>query len=224
VDRNLPSAVFVMAAQLSGEEKEARIAELRSRLEQAAGGGSRMLSSIATWTRELSYLLAKSGEMSEAEQVCRDLLPRLQNDDSEGDRAQVWGMIADVLQARGELDEALRIRREEELPVFERLGDVREKAVTESKIADLLSEQGNHDEAEAIYRNSVIPAVERLRDVRVLVWMHRDLATILLERNAPGDRDEAADLLRQAHATAERMGIPEAGEIRSIQEREGLEF
>ena len=35
------------------------------------------------------------------------------------------GQIADVLYRRGELDEALRIRREEELPVFERLGDVR---------------------------------------------------------------------------------------------------
>ena len=35
--------------------------------------------------------------------------------------------------------------------------------------------------------------------------------------------DEAADLLRQAHAAAEWMGIPEAEQIRSIQEREGLE-
>jgi hypothetical protein len=30
------------------------------------------------------------------------------------------GQIADILQARGELDEAVRIRREEELPVYER--------------------------------------------------------------------------------------------------------
>ena len=48
------------------------------------------------------------------------------------------GKIADVLQARGELDEALRIRREEELPVFERLGDVRARAVTMGRIADVL--------------------------------------------------------------------------------------
>jgi hypothetical protein len=43
------------------------------------------------------------------------------------------GKIADILQARGELDEALRIRREEELPVYDRLGDVRSKAVTHGK-------------------------------------------------------------------------------------------
>jgi hypothetical protein len=39
--------------------------------------------------------------------------------------AEAQGRIADILQARGQLDEALRIRQEEELPVYERLGDVR---------------------------------------------------------------------------------------------------
>jgi hypothetical protein len=34
-------------------------------------------------------------------------------------------MIADLLKTRGEWNEALRIHREEELPVYERLGDVR---------------------------------------------------------------------------------------------------
>ena len=43
------------------------------------------------------------------------------------DWAVTMGKIADILQARGELDEALRIRREEELPVYERLGDVRSR-------------------------------------------------------------------------------------------------
>ena len=46
------------------------------------------------------------------------------------------GKIADVLAARGEVDEALRIRREEELPVYERLGDVRSRAITLGQIAD----------------------------------------------------------------------------------------
>ena len=47
------------------------------------------------------------------------------------------GGQADILQARGQLDEALRIRLEEELPVYEKLGDVREKAVTHFQIASL---------------------------------------------------------------------------------------
>jgi hypothetical protein len=48
-------------------------------------------------------------------------------------RAVTLGKVADILEARGELDEALRIRREV-LPVFERLGDVRSRAVTELTI------------------------------------------------------------------------------------------
>ncbi|MEZ6061279.1 MAG: hypothetical protein R3C19_13115 [Planctomycetaceae bacterium] len=40
---------------------------------------------------------------------------------------------------------------------------------------------------------------------------------------ARGERDEAAELLHQAHAAAEHPGIPEASQIRSIQQRDGLE-
>ena len=62
-------------------------------------------------------------------------------------RAVTMGKIADILGQRGETDEALRIRREEELPVFERLGDVRSRAVTMGQIADILEQRGETDEA-----------------------------------------------------------------------------
>jgi hypothetical protein len=52
------------------------------------------------------------------------------------------GKIADILQARGQLDEALRIHQEEALPVYERLGDMRSKAFTMGKIAGILQAQG----------------------------------------------------------------------------------
>ncbi|MCK6519319.1 metallophosphoesterase, partial [Myxococcota bacterium] len=52
------------------------------------------------------------------------------------------GLRADILQARGQLDEALRIRWDEVLPVYERLGDVHGKAVTMGKIADILQARG----------------------------------------------------------------------------------
>ncbi|MDG4594325.1 MAG: hypothetical protein P9F75_01300, partial [Candidatus Contendobacter sp.] len=42
--------------------------------------------------------------------------------------------IADVLQDRGELDEALRIRREEQLPVYERLQSARDLLICRAKI------------------------------------------------------------------------------------------
>ena len=61
-------------------------------------------------------------------------------------RAVTMGKIADILQARGQLDEALQIRNEEQLPVYERLGDVR-CAPTMGKIADILQDRGQLDEA-----------------------------------------------------------------------------
>ncbi|MDG4556380.1 MAG: hypothetical protein P9F19_03140, partial [Candidatus Contendobacter sp.] len=65
--------------------------------------------------------------------------------------------LAGLLASIGELDEALRIRREEELPVYERLGDVRARAVTLGKIADVLQDRGELDEALRIRREEELP-------------------------------------------------------------------
>ncbi len=96
-------------------------------------------------------------------------------------RAVTMGKIADILQARGELDEALRIRKEEELPVYEKVGDVRELLVARA-----------------------------------------NLALLLLSRAKPGDREAAADLLHLARDAAQALRLPEAEQIRRIQERHGL--
>lgn len=66
------------------------------------------------------------------------------------ERAVTMGQIADILQARGQLDEALRIRTEEELPVYDRLGDVRELLVGRAMVAQmLLIRNADNDRQEA---------------------------------------------------------------------------
>ena len=62
------------------------------------------------------------------------------------------GKIADVLQARGELEEALRIRREEELPVYEKLGDVRSLLVGRANLAITLQRRGRAEDRPEIER------------------------------------------------------------------------
>ena len=84
-----------------------------------------------------------------------------------------------MLQARGEFDEALRIRREEELPVYERLGDVRSRAVTMGKIADVLQARGEIDEALRIRREEQLPVYERLGDVRSRAVTMGQIADVL---------------------------------------------
>jgi tetratricopeptide (TPR) repeat protein len=126
------------------------------------------------------------------------------------------GQIADIFQARGQLDEALRIRREEALPVYERLGDVREKAVTMGQIADIFQARGQLDEALRIRREEALPVYERLGDVRSLLVGRANLAILLMQRGRPQDRPEASRLLSQAHRAARDMQLPEADQIAKL--------
>jgi tetratricopeptide (TPR) repeat protein len=116
------------------------------------------------------FLRARSGPVAETEILARMtewFCTRLVYEQL-GDmrsRALAMGRIADILQTRGDLEEALRIRREEQLPVYERLGDVRSRAVTMGKIADVLQARGDLEEALRIRREEQLPVYERLGDV-----------------------------------------------------------
>ena len=60
-------------------------------------------------------------------------------------------------------------------------------------------------------------------DVRELLVARANLAINLLQRDAPGDRDRARDLLTLALADARRLGIPEAGQIEEIIQQHNLQ-
>ncbi len=108
--------------------------------------------------------------------------------------AQAKGKIADILFSRGDLDEALRIRVEEQLPVYSRLGDVRSLAVTQGKIADILFSRGDLDEALRIRVEEQLPVYSRLGDVRSLAVTQGKIADILYAR---GELDEVLRIRRE---------------------------
>ena len=128
-------------------------------------------------------------------------------DDGARDVALAAGVCADILEARGELDEALRIRKEEALPVYEKLGDVRSRAVTMGKIADILQARGELDEALRIRTKEQLPVYEKLGDVRSRLITEAKLGQMYVAR---GDLTQARVLWRHALADAQRMRIPEA--------------
>jgi hypothetical protein len=103
--------------------------------------------------------------------------------------------------------------RDECLPVYERLGDVRERAVTMGSIADILQGRGDLDEALRIERGECLPVFERLDDVRERAASMTRIADILYRRGAPEDGAEIERLMRMALANARRLRIPEAGQI-----------
>jgi tetratricopeptide (TPR) repeat protein len=112
--------------------------------------------------------------------------------------------LADLHYRMGDLDEALRIRREEEIPVYERLGDVRSRAITQGQIADILQARGDLDEALRIRREEEIPVYERLGDVRSRAITQGQIADILQAR---GDLDEALRIRREEQLPVfERLG------------------
>lgn len=72
------------------------------------------------------------------------------------------GMIADILQARGQVDEALLVLLDEELPVYQRMGDVRSEAVALFKVADLQAAKGHRNQALRLLTKDVLPVFDRL--------------------------------------------------------------
>jgi tetratricopeptide (TPR) repeat protein len=114
----------------------------------------------------LGLLYLSMGEMDKAEAAFRESLRACEKTGDVRSRAVTLGKIADIWEAQGRLEEALRIRQEEQLPVYERLNDVRSRAVTLGKIADIWEAQGRLEEALRIRQEEELPTFERLNDVR----------------------------------------------------------
>jgi tetratricopeptide (TPR) repeat protein len=111
-------------------------------------------------------------------------------DHSRGNKREAtlaWGAVADIFQARGQFDEALRIEQEEVIPTFEELGDVRQRAITLGRIADILQIKGQPDEALRIYQD-LTSFFKELGDVRAQVLILGRITDIL---KAEGQIDEA---------------------------------
>lgn len=141
-----------------------------------------------------SRLLGRLGDPVRSERAARLALSAFQKTGNERDVAIAYGQIADILQSRGELEEALQIRREKEIPVYERLNDFRLFAVTQGRIADILQLRGDWEEVLRIRREEEILVYERLGDVRSRAVTQGKIAATLRAR---GDLEEALRILHE---------------------------
>jgi tetratricopeptide (TPR) repeat protein len=101
--------------------------------------------------------------------------------------------VAGSLQARGKLDEALRILKGEVLIAFEQLNAVREKAIVQGRIADILFTRGELDEALRIHVEVELPLYMRLSDARSKATTQGKIANILRMR---GQSEKALQILK----------------------------
>ena len=105
-----------------------------------------------------------------------------------------WDEVAELERVRGELNEALRIYEQEELPVYQGLSGDLSVAVTQGRIADILQDRGQLDEALRIREQEQLPVYRRLGDVRSVAVTQGKIANILQDR---GQLDEALTIREQ---------------------------
>jgi tetratricopeptide (TPR) repeat protein len=162
---------------------------------------------LAIIIRWISDIDAAQGRPDDAiagyEEACRLATSR----GADRDIAVFRGQIADILQARGDLDEALRIRQEEQLPVYERLGDVHSRTATMGKIADILQARGDLDEALRIRQEEQLPVYERLGDVAGIIAVKLKTARIAVAKDIADQEtfDRAIEDLSQAYRLAKQL-------------------
>jgi tetratricopeptide (TPR) repeat protein len=137
------------------------------------------------WT--LSCVSHRAGMLDRALAAAQEKAKLDRECGKERNAALALGVVADILRDRGQLDEALRIMREEEIPVFEKVGDIRSRTITLRKIADILKDRGQLDEALRIYRE-IIPVFEKIGDIQSRAVTLGQIADILQAR---GQLDEA---------------------------------
>ena len=153
---------------------------------------------------ERARRLITVGEPDQAEQLLQQAHQLFTTADAEWEATTTQGDIADISYQRGYYDEALRIRREVELPAFERLGDTRSTAITWGKIADITFHRGDYDEVLRIHREETLPVYERLGDTRSTAVAWGKIADIAFQR---GDYDEVLRIHREETLPVyERLG------------------
>ncbi|MFA7241945.1 MAG: hypothetical protein WC091_17670 [Sulfuricellaceae bacterium] len=126
--------------------------------------------------------------MAERSKRIATLRAYLQNSPADDLCLPLLNEMAELYFRLGDLDEALRILKQELLPLCEKLGNVCATAVTHGKIADILEARGELDEALRIREQEELPVYEKLGDVRLVAVVRGQIADIL---EARGELDVA---------------------------------
>ncbi len=218
--RRTADAAFTSGDGQAGETLLTRAAQ---QVEAGDEEGTGPLDQARVITEQARRLIT-SGDPAQAEQLLRRAHQLFTAAGSEAEAATAMGSTADIAYQRGDYDEALRIRREVQLPVYERLGDTRSTAITWGSIADIAERRGDYDEALRIRREVQLPVYERLGDTRSTAITWGSIADIAYQR---GDYDEALRIRREVQLPAfERLGDTRStaltwGSIADIAERRG---
>jgi len=113
---------------------------------------------------------------------------------SDGLRVVILFHYTNWLSSQGELDEVVRISREELIPLLSEKGADRERAIIWGKIADVLGARGELEEALRIRCEEELPVFERLGDVHSRAVTLSRIADVLEKQ---GEWEEALRIRRE---------------------------
>ena len=193
------------ALQTAGEGAAAEAVLAKGAAQTGAEAEPEDLGQLSNFLFTLGRRQRRAGDLDAAMATFERLCEVERRRANEHQLAVARGSIADILRARGELDEALRIRTEEQLPVFQRLGDVREVAVTQSRIADILEARGELDEALALHEEC-LATNRRLGDIDAIAASLWSIAQIELDRQ---QFEQALPRLAEAWPLVVKLGRPD---------------
>ena len=192
------------------------IAELEERVAAASGLTRSSREARADAAYRLGLALAECGEPVRARAALERARDDFASTNDELGEAKATGQLAELLTIQGESDEALSLLQGEVLPAFERLGDVRSRAVTLGKVADILQARGQLDEALRIRQEEQLPVYERLGAIRDQVVCRTNIALTMVERGRDEDSQPIVEHLIWAYTTARERGFAEAATIEAI--------
>lgn len=190
----------------SMRDRYLRISEIRALLTSASALAYELKAPLL---HELGDLLFSLGDFNEAIVVRNEELRMYEMAGNIREQAVTLGRIADLMQAKGNFDDALKIWRNKVLPIFENIGDDRSRVVAMGRVAVLLKEQGDVDAALRIWREVELPFFDNLGDERSKAVVLGNMADALRAR---GDIDEVLRIRKY-----EELPIYEhLGDVRSI--------
>lgn len=196
---------FTWLSNLDAAAKRARLTDLDQRLSLDPPEPALFQEWARAWEEKITLLMLL-GDDEKAEAAARNFLSAVTESatDFEHWKSKAASMLGDILEARGKLDEALRLLREEVPPQLEQLEDPRWCAITLGRLAKNLQARGEIDQALHLLKEEVLPTFKSLEDARWCAITFGQIADILQTR---GELDEALRIRREEELPVyERLG------------------
>ncbi|MBE9102485.1 tetratricopeptide repeat protein [Vacuolonema iberomarrocanum] len=151
---------------------------------------------------ELGICYFDLGETHKAKDILtQGLNSNIQDEALNSIKSSLLNNMAGVIAQQGEVDHALSLWQQS-LDFYERIDDVRGKAITLSQMAGVIAQQGEVDRSLSLWQQS-LDILERIGDVRGKAATLNNMAGIIAQQ---GEVDRALSLWQQSLDILERIG------------------